>query len=318
MKLRSIALAFLVLALGGTALLLFRRPNPATGREVFTPIVWTVDPPEDRPTGDPFRVVRTPAPSPVRWKGEFGYEQQASGTFDKGHPIPSRRLVGTFTALETTAGADRPTTTVELALELDTSLEPSAPARKAVSARLTFERGADGKVGHRSIRLEAPKDVAGDLEVLGFAWTHTFAPPDRPVRVGQRLPIDECVDLEYPFQRPLLFLFQRRAISTGPVTAPVEGGVWIESREAGGDGGVRIRAALTHAYAGLNGSDEPDAVTIDYHAVLSADRTVGAADGAVRRHAMTLARRSRFTARDLDYTVVTLGRVAMAVDPAAR
>ena len=61
------------------------------------------------------------------------------------------------------------------------------------------------------------------------------------------------------------------------------------------DGGaLRLRATLTHAHVGVNGPDGPNAVTIDYRAVLDGDRTIGIADGAVRRHALTLARRIHF------------------------
>ena len=73
-------------------------------------------------------------------------------------------------------------------------------------------------------------------------------------------------------------------------------------------------ATLTHAHVGVNGPEGPNAVTIDYRAVLDGDRTIGIADGAVRRHALTLARRIHYSSRDLDYAVVVRARISMEQD----
>ena len=238
MRVRVLALVLVLVAVG-VWLLVRPGDRPAVERE--EPVDFAVAPPEDAARGAPVLVPR-PAPPPlVRWRGSLEFDQRGSGSFGGERTVPNRRYRGTVSATETTTGpADARATTIDAALELVTP-EASGGARRAASVRLTLVRDPAGRVAPRATKLDAPGDLFADLEVFQFAWTQHFAPPDRPVRVGERLPIDTCVDLEYVFQRPLLFLFQKRATLTGPVWAPIEGGVWVESVDRAGDGTLRLR-----------------------------------------------------------------------------
>lgn len=316
MSIRRVAPVVVLLAVAAVIYLGVRLPT--RDPKPYDPIEWTVNPPASAPQGDAFRIGRAPSPAVVRWRGTYSYEQSTSGRFGTENTIPTRTLAGSFTAIESSSGPlDSESGSVDATFDMEETIQSVKPAKRAVHAKLSFDRGADGTVVHRSIRLDAPPDVKVDLEVFQYVWTQRFSVPKRPVRVGERLPIDECLDLDDAFRRPLWFLFKERAAKAGPISEPVEGGVWIESKDEALGGSVRVRALLTHAHVGVNGPDGPNAVRIDYRAVLDGDRTIGIADGSLRRHALTLARRIRYSSRDLDYAVVVRAKISMERDPTA-
>lgn len=307
------ALPFLLLIAGAVGIALAMRKTRDEAPPA-RPINWSVSPPADQPRGEAFRVIRASSSPAARWKGTYTFEQSATGRFGGERTIPSRLLTGTFSATEAMSGpADAEEGAVDASFDFDEG-GPASPTKRLFHAKLSFMKGADGLVVHRSIHLDAPPDVTDALEVFQFAWTQRFFPPDRPIRAGERLAIDDCVELDDAFRRPLWFLFKDRAAKSGPVSEPVEGGAWIETREGGMDGVARLRAALTHAHTGPTGPEGPSAVLVDYRAVLDGDRTIGLADGMTRRHALMLARRIHYTSRDLDYVVVVRGEISMEQD----
>ena len=313
---RVAALLVLVLVAAAAAVLAApRTPAPAQPAPADEP-AFAVSPPPSAPTGAPFVLGRAPRPERVRWKGTFSYEAAPSGRFGPEPAKPGRRLAGTFAAVETTTGpASARETAVEAAFELEDAVPPAAARKRSLRARLSFARDAGGNVVHRSIRLDAPADVQTELELLQAAFAGRFSLPVAAVRVGERLPIEDVVDVDDLLHRPLLFLFRDRAVATGPVNAPAEGGAWVASRTAD-EGGERVvlKLALTHAFAGENGPKGSKAPNVDYRAKLEGERAFDVADGRVTRHELSLVRRIRFAAPAFDYVVVVRSRIAMAED----
>lgn len=315
---RRVLPALLLLAAVATAFVVLRR-TPVAPPPVEEP-VWTVSPPPDAPAGAPFVLGRAPRPETVRWKGTFSYDQVPSGNFGAEPTKPRRALAGTFTAVEATSGpASARATGVDATFELEDRDPSAVSARRAFHARLSFTRDPAGGVVHRSIRLEAPAEVRTELELFQAAWAGRFSLPVPAVRVGQRIPIEDAIDVDDLLHRPLLFLFKERAAIGGPVNAPAEGGVWIASKtEDAGGGSVLLRVALTHAHAGENGPKGRGAVGIDYRARLEGERAFDLGDGRVTSHELSLARRMRYTAAGLDYVILVRSKIAMSEDGSAK
>ena len=318
---RRAALLVLAAVAVGAFLALSRWPlgAPPAGLPPLEEPVWTVAPPPDAPTGAPLVLGRAPRPAIVRWSGTFSYDEAPSGRFgpsSSDRSKPPRALSGTFTAVEATTGpASARETVVEGTFALEDVVWSAAPTPRSFKARLAFTRDPVGAIVHRSIRLDAPADVLVPLELFQAAFAERFVPPAPAVRVGQRIPIDDAIDVDDLLKRPLLFLFKERAAFDGPVNAPAEGGAWIASKDGDADGGsVVMKVALTHAHAGENGPKGARAVHVDYRAKLEGERTFALADGRVTRHELSIARRIRYATPDLDYTILVRSRIAMAED----
>jgi hypothetical protein len=309
----------LVLLVAVVAAIFLMLRKPAREARPADPIDWIVRPPADAPTGEALRVSRAPSPPVVRWKGTYAFEQTTSGDVGHERTVPNRAVSGTFTAIETNSRRDgAEDASVAATFEVAETVQSAASTPRQIGAKLSFSRGADGAVVHRSIKLEAAAGLAGELEVFQLAFTQRFGVPDRPVRVGERLPIEDCVDVDDALLRPQWFLFRERAAKGDSVAAPIEGGVWIASRDGAADGTLTLQAALSQAHTGVTGPDGPDAVRIDYRAVLDGARTLGLADALPRRHALSLSRRIHYSSRDLDYAVVVRARLEMAQDSASK
>jgi len=145
---------------------------------------------------------------------------------------------------------------------------------------LSFTRDPSGAVVHRSIRLDAPADLSVPLELFQAAFAQRFALP-MPRSAWGAAPDRRRDRRGRSSEAPLLFLYKERAAISGPVNAPVEGGVWIglEARGRGRRDAV-MKVALTHAYTGENGPKDARAVTIEYRAKLEGERTFDLVDGA--------------------------------------
>ncbi len=263
------------------------------------------------PTGAPVRGTRTPAVDEFfDVAGRFHYRQVATGRFGHEQSVPTRSLEGTVTGTrrtEATAGGVRSTVAATFDLVERVGSAPAAPRRLEMG--LSYVEASAGGAVPSSIRWSGPADVLPDLEAFGAAFTERFSLPDRDVRVGEILPLDDVVAIDRPFLEVAWTLFRSEVAEGRRAVLPVVGAVRVEALEPGSDGwpALRLRVAARQAHAATVGPAGKDAVRIDYRAAMEGERVVETEGGAWRAHRITLRRRIRSTARELDYTVETEG-----------
>ncbi len=265
------------------------------------------------PGGEPLRGTRTPAVDEFfDVAGRFHYRQVATGRFGHERTVPTRSLEGTVTGTRRTeATADGVRSTVSATFDLVEQVGSAPAASRRLEMGLSYVEASGGGAVPRSIRWTGAADVLPDLEAFGAAFTERFALPDREVRVGEILPIDDVVALDRPFLEVAWTLFRSTAVEGRPAEVPVVGAVRVEGREVGPDGRValRLRVAARQAHDATVGPRGRDAVRIDYRAAMEGERVVEVEGGAWRAHRMALRRRIHSVARELDYTVETEGAV---------
>lgn len=264
------------------------------------------------PTGEPIRATRTPAVDELfDLAGRFRYRQVATGRFGYERQVPTRSLDGTVTGTrrtEATAGGVRSTVAVTFDLVERVGSAPAAPRRLEMG--LSYVEASAGGAVPGSIRWTGAADALPDLEAFGAAFTERFSLPDRAVRVGEILPIDDVIALERPFLEVEWTLFRAEKAQGGaPEIVPVVGAVRVEAREVLPDGraALRLRVAARQEHQGVTGPAGKDAVRLEYRAAMEGERLVEVEGGAFRAHRVALRRRIRSIARELDYTVETEG-----------
>ena len=258
-----------------------------------------------------------------RSRGTLSFHTDVAGRFGAEHPLPSRRVEGAVEAeRKVTARAEGGlSSTVTGRLVLKVRVADAAPTDREVPFTLTYDEGPDGGAVHRSIQLQVDKELAPALETLQGAFTDRFAPPARPLRVGDGFPPQDVLFLDDLLRRPLFFLFQRQASEGKAVGAPFVGRAWVEAREAyEGEDVIRLRVSLTHAYEGETDPGVPSTknVRITWWAAVEAVRRIAVDGGWARTHDFDVRRRLRYVGSDLDYTVETEGHTIFDTTRAPR
>src|SRR5262245_53487131 len=147
-------------------------------------------------------------------RGSYSFRQTAHGQFDPGprgrpkKPPDSRSFTGALDlSRRVSLGGGALLSHVEGTITIEKSEGDGAPSLGAHSVGLWYAEDGHGGAVHRTIRSEVgvvdrsqPGAVhpiePDDLEVLWSAFTAQFGPPERPVRVGDRVPVKEGMFVE--------------------------------------------------------------------------------------------------------------------------
>lgn len=302
---RRLAFVLAVAALGLGGWFVTRgRGGGAGGGDPFLPDVA-----DAAPSGAPIRGTHGPVPGEgFDLSGRVRYRQVATGRFGHERQVPTRSFEGTVTGTRRTeAAADGVRSTLSATFDLVERVGSAPAAPRRLELGLTFVEAPAGGAVPRTIRWTGPSEALPDLEAFGAAFTERFSLPDRDVRVGEILPIDDVVALDRPFLEVGWTLFRAEAAVGRAAEIPVLGAVRVEGREVLPDGraALRLRVAARQEHAGDTGPQGKDAVRIEYRGAMEGERLVEVEGGAFRAHRVALRRRIRSVARELDYTVET-------------